>query len=206
MIFQKIYDQSIKIDIYQQYVNILSPYIDKHTNILDVGCGTGKLLSMFQSKTSNVFGIDMDDDMLTYAKQQHPKLRLIKHDMHEPFPFYADIIILSMDVIHYSATPLKVLRHAMDALEEEGIIIFDYFNKSLPDIDETHLHPLTYTWKRTVKDHKILHEVVTPNQTYKFIQYEHVNIDFESFLKQAHFNVTSQLSIDSNKNIIFAKR
>lgn len=206
MIFQKIYDHAIKIDVYQQYVNILSPYIDKHTNILDVGCGTGKLLSMFQSKTSNVFGIDLDEDMLTYAKQQYPKLRLFKHDMHEPFPFYADIIILSMDVIHFSSTPLKVLRHAIDALDDEGIIIFDYFNKALSNIVETHHHPLSYTWKRTINDHKILHEVVTPNQTYQFIQYEHLNIDFEVFLKQENFNTTSLLSIDSNKNIIFAKR
>jgi SAM-dependent methyltransferase len=144
--------------------------------------------------------------MIEFAQAKYPYIQFKLHDMHATFPFYADIIILSMDVIHYSKEPLKVLTHAIDALEEEGVIIFDYFTKPLKKIKEHHDHPLSYTWERTIVDHQVHHHVQFQNTTLHFKQYLHLDIDFKSYFTERGFQVFQMHSIDPNKKIIVAKR
>ena len=45
MTFQQLYEANIPDEIYLQYVELLKPYIDASTRIIDIDCGTGKLLS-----------------------------------------------------------------------------------------------------------------------------------------------------------------
>jgi SAM-dependent methyltransferase len=206
MTFQQIYDQAIHQSIYDQYLEILKPLVDSSTRLLDVGCGTGRLLSMFQSTSSYLYGLDNDIGMIDFAKTKYPYIQFQLHDMHETFPFYADIILLSMDVIHFSKTPFKVLAHAMDALDDEGVIIFDYFTKPLKKVEEQHHHPLTYTWKRTILENEVHHQIVFQDTMLHFKQYLHFNLDFKAYFIEHGFQVFQVPSIDPNKKIIVAKR
>lgn len=206
MIFQQIYDQAIHQAIYKQYIDILKPFVDSSSRLLDVGCGTGRLLSMFQSTSTYLYGIDNDIDMIDFAKAKYPYIQFQLHDMHETFPFYADIIILSMDVIHFSKTPFKVLAHAIDALDDEGVIIFDYFTKPLKNVEEQHDHPQTYTWKRTMLENEVHHQIQFQDTMLHFKQYLHLNIDFHAYFTKQGFQVFQIPSVDPNKKIIVAKR
>ncbi|MDA0871615.1 MAG: methyltransferase domain-containing protein [Firmicutes bacterium] len=206
MTFQKIYDFSIKKEIYDQYIEIIKPYLDENTRLLDVGCGTGKLLSMLDHNSQYLYGIDHDVQMISYAKTKHPKIHFKIHDMHQPFPYYADIIILSMDVIHFSKDPIIVLSHAVDALDEHGMIVFDYFIKPLSKVREVHEKPVHYTWERNIYQDEIYHRIQFDDTSIELTQYMHLHIDFYQYFKDLDFEVIQISSIDPNKKIIVAKR
>ena len=57
MTFQQLYEANIPDDIYIQYVDLLKPYIDDSKRIIDIGCGTGKLLSLLRPYTKHLYGI-----------------------------------------------------------------------------------------------------------------------------------------------------
>jgi 2-polyprenyl-3-methyl-5-hydroxy-6-metoxy-1,4-benzoquinol methylase len=206
MTFQKIYDVSIKKEIYEQYIEIIKPHLDSETRLLDVGCGTGTLLSMLEHDTEFLYGIDVDEKMISYAKLKYPNIQFKIHDMHQTYPYYADIIILSMDVIHFSKDPIMVLRHAIEALEENGIIIFDYFMNPLTDVKEQHQKPIPFTWERNIVQDEIHHLIQFEKTSIQLKQYLHLQIDFYRFFKALEFEVFQFPSIDPNKNIIVAKR
>lgn len=49
--------------------------LPKEANILDVGCGTGTLLSVFKKlKFTSLFGVDINEDKLYLAKEEHPNI------------------------------------------------------------------------------------------------------------------------------------
>lgn len=205
MTFQQLYEANIPDEIYLQYVDLLKPYIDASTRIIDIGCGTGKLLSLLMPYTNHLYGIDIDLEMIQTAKSKYENITFMQHDMHDPFPYFADIAILSMDVIHFTENPERVLAHVMDALDQDGIIIFDYFTNSLENIYEIHQTPFPYTWKRTIDGNTIHHTVRYNNQEYTLKQYLHPHIDFLTFLKNHAYDVSLVQSIDPNKTIIIAK-
>jgi SAM-dependent methyltransferase len=206
MTFQKIYDFSIKKEIYDQYIEIIKPYLDTNTRILDVGCGTGKLLSMFEHESQFLYGIDSDPQMISYAQSKYPHIHFKMHDMHDALPYYADIIMLTMDVIHFSKNPLTVLSNAIEALDDNGIIVFDYFIKTLSNVKEIHEKPVYYRWERNINQDEIHHHVEYENTSLKLIQYMHQHIDFYQYFKDLEFEVEFIDSIDPNKKIIVAKR
>ena len=205
MTFQQLYEANIPDEIYLQYVDLLKPYMDASTRILDIGCGTGKLLSLLRSYTNHLYGIDIDLEMIQTAKSKYENITFMQHDMHDPLPYFGDIAILSMDVIHFTENPERVLAHVMDALDQEGIIIFDYFTNSLENIYEIHQTPFPYTWKRIIDGNTIHHTVRYNNQEYILKQYLHPHFDFLTFLKKHSFDVSLVQSIDPNKTIIIAK-
>lgn len=206
MTFQKIYDFSISKEIYNQYIEIIKPYLDSNTRLLDVGCGTGKLLSMFEHESPYLYGIDIDPEMISYAKSNYPNIHFKIHDMHKQLPYYADIIILSMDVIHFSQEPLTVFSNAIEALDDNGIIIFDYFIKPLSNVREVHETPFCYSWERNIYQDEIHHHVQYEETSLKIIQYMHQHLDFYKYFKDLKFEVKRISSIDPNKKIIVAKR
>ena len=205
MTFQQLYEANIPDDIYIQYVDLLKPYIDDSKRIIDIGCGTGKLLSLLRPYTKHLYGIDLDPDMIQAAKSNYKNITFMQHDMHDPLPYFADIAILSMDVIHFTKHPERVLFNVMDALDQDGIIIFDYFTKSLENIYEIHQTPFPYTWKRTIDGNTIYHVVSFNNKDYKLKQYMHPQMNFLTFFKEYSYDVSTIQSIDPNKTIIIAK-
>ena len=54
--FARFYDKSTNLEVFNTYVSIIGNKI-KDKNILDLGCGTGNLLT-FYSANNKTFGID----------------------------------------------------------------------------------------------------------------------------------------------------
>lgn len=99
-------------------------------SILDVGCGTGKLVSKIDKKIKcgNLVGLDISGDMIKHAKSKvftgNNKVDFIdddfmKHDFNDKF----DIIIFSY-VLHHMSDPAQTLKYAKSLLADGGIILF----------------------------------------------------------------------------------
>lgn len=50
--------------------NCISGFIEPYSNVLEAGCGTGHLLFMLQGKISSGVGVDIDQDMISFADKK----------------------------------------------------------------------------------------------------------------------------------------
>jgi len=53
---------------------------NKHTKILDIGCGTGNHVNLLKNKSYDVIGIDQSKDMINRAKLNYPNCEFIAKD------------------------------------------------------------------------------------------------------------------------------
>lgn len=68
--------------IYDIHVDIFKKEIPKGSNVLDIGCGYGRLAPLFDNYT----GIDISPDFIALAKETHPNKRFVLGDLnHLPF-------------------------------------------------------------------------------------------------------------------------
>ncbi len=123
-------------------------------SILDVGCGTGKLVSKIDKKIEggNLVGLDISGDMIKHAKSKaftgNNKVDFIaddfmKHDFNDKF----DIIIFSY-VLHHMSDPAQALKYAKSLLADGGIILFSVPGSNyLSETFEPEELPSRYTLK-----------------------------------------------------------
>ena len=102
---------------------------------LDVGCGTGKLIELFNSKNINSWGIDNSKSMLKIAEERLKneitagKVKLIQQDasdFHLDFKF--DAITSTFDTINHLdnlSDVEKCFRLVKTHLNESGMFLFD---------------------------------------------------------------------------------
>ncbi len=100
-----------------------------HARLLDIGCGTGRLLELVAPHVAAATGVDASRDMLALART-----RLAEHNLTHcavrqadlyrlPFPDAAfDIVTLQM-VLHYAEDPAAALAEAARVLKPEGRLI-----------------------------------------------------------------------------------
>ncbi len=101
----------------------------KENSLLNVGCGTGNH-DKFLKKHFNVFGIDLNKDILRLAKKKNPKIQYKLGDM-KSFKLNKtfNIITALTGVIsyNYSYKELKkTLTNLYNHLEKGGILIFNW--------------------------------------------------------------------------------
>lgn len=96
-------------------------------NLLDIGCGTGNLLSLIQEKYQNLqlSGIDISPNMLKIAHDKLGAKANLKVADSEDLPFEDESfdIITCVDSFHHYPHPEKVLEEIMRVLKSEGRII-----------------------------------------------------------------------------------
>ena len=100
---------------------------NKKAKILDISCGTGKLLSSLWQKSNknSYFGVDISDGMLKKAKDKLPKrIKLRIMDVHNlSFPDnYFDYVISTEAFHHYHDQP-KALAEMKRVVKEGGKVI-----------------------------------------------------------------------------------
>jgi len=118
-------------------------YLNKKTrSAMDLGCGPGYTTEMLANVTDAglVFGIDISDNFLDFARDHYPDFNFIKHDVRNaPLPAKADVIYLRFLMSH-----LKNIRYLvknwMNAIYPGGCLIID----ELEDI---------YTDKKVFRDY-----------------------------------------------------
>ncbi len=101
--------------------------------LLDIGCGTGRLLEAIGKKYPDVIlaGIDISQEMLDIAGKRLSKKIHIERSEAEKLPFAAEkfeVIVLG-NMFHYIREPMLALKEMMRVLKPGGrIVITDWCN------------------------------------------------------------------------------
>jgi SAM-dependent methyltransferase len=107
-------------------------YISRHRpgarSLLELGCGTGALLSGL-ARDYSVTGIDRSPEMLSVAARAVPGARLLHADITAvSLPYRFDVVMCMFDTLNHVVTVdgwLAVFRCAHEHLTESGLFIFD---------------------------------------------------------------------------------
>ena len=94
----------------------------KYLKVLDLGCGTGRLLNFA------THGTDFSEEMLNIAKEKHSEKIVAKGEISEiPFEHGFDCIFCFHVIMHQSKEETKsFLNECYQKLDKNGILIFDY--------------------------------------------------------------------------------
>jgi len=135
--YSKYYNLFYKDKNYQEEYNYIRDLIKKHgntgnKNILDIGCGTGKHLSLFKKDGYTVSGVDLSENMISEAKkylQQEEGFICCKASDFK-FNTKFDIIVSLFHVMSYQTENdelEKVFQNVSEHLTEGGLFIFDFW-------------------------------------------------------------------------------
>jgi len=109
----------------QNVVNSLPDELEEPIKILDVGCGNGLALDVFQevsSRSVETTGLDYSEQALRIvAKKGHNVIRTRIEKASLPKGYFD--IIYSSNVIEHVAEPFDMMRKISDALKPEGVFL-----------------------------------------------------------------------------------
>jgi ubiquinone/menaquinone biosynthesis C-methylase UbiE len=100
-------------------------------NVLDVGCGTGSHLELYQRYKCSLYGIDMSPSMLDVARQRLGDSAQLDFGDASQMPYDDDHfdLVLTMLTLHEMAPParLSVLNEIKRVLKKDGrLLLIDY--------------------------------------------------------------------------------
>ena len=132
--FALIYDKIYKDKLYNKYVKFLKKIIKQKRIespvVLDVACGTGRLIKKLTKEKIKVEGLDNSEDMINVAKKNNKGIKFYTRDF---IKFNIDkkynIIICTFDSINYITNKkdlIKFFKNIKNHLEKEGIFVFDF--------------------------------------------------------------------------------
>ena len=99
--------------------------------VLDIGCGTGAQLAIYQAGGCQVFGIDLSQPMLRVARSNldHPAVLTIADALRIPYPDRTFDLVISSLFLHQINPGMRaaVLNEAARVLQPEGqILLIDF--------------------------------------------------------------------------------
>jgi ubiquinone/menaquinone biosynthesis C-methylase UbiE len=106
-------------------------HVNENTTVLDIGCGTGTLLSLYQKYTSKIFGIDLSSSMIKVARKKlgmETNLIIGSATKMEFKEHQFDLITCSF-ILHEvpQIVRMEILKEAKRALQNDGrILLIDY--------------------------------------------------------------------------------
>ncbi len=108
---------------------ILKAGVPRDATLLDVGCGTGRMLStLSRAGFSRLAGVDFSERCVALARQQNPSARLWRYDLLDG-PIDPHDAILMSEVIEHLADPDLALRNLRASLREHGWFILTFPNR-----------------------------------------------------------------------------
>ncbi|MBR5137889.1 MAG: class I SAM-dependent methyltransferase [Clostridia bacterium] len=116
-----------------EYINTLVPL--EGAKVLDLGCGTGSVMTLLDKKHCHVSGMDLSQEMVEMASEKCPDATVVVGDMscaesYKQLPNAGefDLVISMLDCMNYisSADLLKkAFENAYETLKSGGHILFD---------------------------------------------------------------------------------
>lgn len=137
------YIDSDKIDHY--IIDLFSQ--QKKSNHLDIGTGTGHILSILSPYIKTIYGVDKSKEMLNIARSTIDRKKiqnchLSYEDCHDLSfdDHYFDSITIHMS-LHYFSSPDKVITEACRVIKKNGlIVIVDFETHNVVDLAEKEAH------------------------------------------------------------------
>ncbi|MBI5887060.1 MAG: class I SAM-dependent methyltransferase [Deltaproteobacteria bacterium] len=120
-------------------------------NVLDIGCGKGMLLSLFNKAGKHVSGIEPDADMVMYSPVRE-KIRIEYFDAAMTFNERFDLVILGQ-CIDYYYNPIEILKKIDMTVNDRGYIFITAHNTMDDRIfDGLRLHAPSAISKKLLED------------------------------------------------------
>ena len=110
----------------------LAEYAQAGDKVLDLGCGNGRLLQIFEGKNIEYFGIDSSEKLIKIAREKYPGDNFQVADaLNLPFPnnFFNKIYCIA--VLHHIPSDelrMQFLKEAKRVLRPDGILILSVWN------------------------------------------------------------------------------
>nr|XP_054753855.1 malonyl-[acyl-carrier protein] O-methyltransferase-like [Lytechinus pictus] len=106
---------------------------DENDDVLDVGCGPGRLCKMLSPLVNSVTGLDISPGMIEYAKTENsePNIRFFQEDAQTFDPLLTHWQesfnkILSMTTLHWCFDKKSALRNVFHCLKPGGLFLLDF--------------------------------------------------------------------------------
>lgn len=140
MTYQKmasVYDVLMEEAPYQDWLDFTTGFLQQSgksvNHIADLGCGTGRITTSLARMGYTMTGVDISEDMLSYAQQHAMEkgvhVQWIHQDLRELAGFHdLDMVISYCDVLNYITTEeelLIIFSHVQNMLSDGGLFIFD---------------------------------------------------------------------------------
>jgi len=128
-------------DEYQLYSGLLEKY--KKKQVLEIGCGTGNLVPYFLKNGFDYTGLDLNEEMITIAKEKVPSGQFIQGNMcHFQLENKIQSIIITARTISYLLENKAVnaaFANICNNLEVGGILCFDFIdaNQFMPIVAQS---------------------------------------------------------------------
>ena len=127
-IFSGFYD--IYVGKFNKDLKFYKSYCDKYDKIIEIGCGTGRILEYFLESGYTIEGLDVSQEMLDKAKAKLSKwintgkLKLFKHDFSSgKLDNKYDKALVSFYTFNYIIEkPAGFLRNVYESLNKNGSI------------------------------------------------------------------------------------
>lgn len=130
-----------RLKLFKELSNFLKDYTKSNGDLsdkklLDVGCGSGGMLSYFHSNgfdNKHLTGIDLSQGRIEKAKKTYPELRFLAQDAVSLNPEEKYDVITTFDLLSHISTEaeiLKILGNLKGLLQKDGTFLwYDIFSK-----------------------------------------------------------------------------
>lgn len=131
-------------DLYAEFYGKKSDYLDSFEqgvlikmagdlsgkHVLDLACGTGRIIPKLLEKKADITGIDVSAEMLKIAQKKFPKAKFLQGNM-EQLPFTEnsfDLVIAAFAIVHLKSLD-KVFGEVYRVLKDNGIFVLTNINQ-----------------------------------------------------------------------------
>lgn len=129
--YAKFYDKTLEyLDSFEQgkLMAVTGPV--KGKKVLDVGCGTGRIIRKLTEKGATVTGLDLSSEMVLVAQKKFPKVKFVEGDI-EKLPFNDeefDVVVASFLIVHLKGL-MKAFDEVYRVLKAGGIFVITNINQ-----------------------------------------------------------------------------
>ena len=119
---------------------LIKVFAGKRGKVLDIGAGTGKILSELKDKGWQIMGIDEEKEAVKWSKKRGVKIMQANLEKKLPFKENSFDLVLSLDALEHLRKDSNALKEINRVLKSKGIAIitvpayqwlFNYWDKML---------------------------------------------------------------------------
>lgn len=143
-VYKFIYDRHFDYD--DQLAVVQGTVPADATSILEVGCGTGRLLSLLDAEYDRVVGVDVNDEMAAFAREAAPDADVLTADMTTASldERFDAIVMLGRVLPHFTTdkAATQLLANCYAHLVPGGVIVFNTFD--VRELEDGHVSEDTF--------------------------------------------------------------